>query len=64
MTVDENLPLGETHLPSSNDILNIQNEKIKFKDNCIYYDEYKVKKSKLSKENECTHRWCVRNARP
>lgn len=50
MIVVENLPLGGTHLPTSNDmlkILDIQDGNIEFKDHCVYHDEYKGEKSKF-----------------
>lgn len=50
MIVDENLPLGGTHLPTSNDmlkVLDIQDGNIQFKDNCVNYGLYKGKRCKF-----------------
>ncbi|MEG0496525.1 MAG: transposase family protein [Carnobacterium sp.] len=50
MIVYENLPIGGTHLPTSNDmlkVLDIQDGNIEFKDNCVNYNLYKGKRCKF-----------------
>lgn len=52
MIVVENLPLGGTHLPTSNDmrkLLDIQDGNIIFKDSCVEYGKFKGKKCKFIK---------------
>lgn len=53
MIIDENLPLGGTHVPTSNarlKVLYIQDGNIHFNNNCVKYNQYKGKKANLLKE--------------
>lgn len=66
MIVYENLPIGGTHLPTSNDmlkVLDIQDGNTEFKDNCVNYNLYKGKDVNLLKENYHTHRRRMLNAK-